>query len=491
MSLTVNIENLLKNQIVESTRIEYKSSFNPNAVMHTICAFANDIDNIGGGYILIGVEEKDGVPVYPLKGIETQKVDSILKDLLGYCHLIEPYYAPVVEPVMYQGVCIIVIWVQGGYGRPYKVSKDVLSKDKSNKQYYIRKFSSTVIATNAEEKELFYISSNIPYDDRPNLLAKVTDLNIQLMQSHLLEIESSLYEQSQNMSLTELAKKMQLISGPPENLKPLNVGVLMFSNNLQKYFKNARIEIVDIPEPTGENMLEKVFTGAIQNQLKDALQFIKNYVIKEAVIKRKGETEADRFYNYPYEAIKEILANAVYHRSYQVEEPITVRITSNEIEITSFPGFDRSITDEDIKRYNISSRIYRNRRIGDFLKEIKLIEGRNTGYPNAIKALKNNGSPELRFSMDTERNYLSVIIPVHSYFSNSNKTDEKQTEYEMKIANILMQQSMTLTELSKSLGYKSISKKLRTTVTNMIDEGVILQKIENFHVRLYVRNNKR
>lgn len=46
--------------------------------------------------------------------------------------------------------------------------------------------------------------------------------------------------------------------------------------------------------------------------------------------------------------------------------------------------------------YNIRGRIYRNRRIGDFLKELKLIEGRNTGFPNALNALKKNGSDMLR-----------------------------------------------------------------------------------------------
>lgn len=64
---------------------------------------------------------------------------------------------------------------------------------------------------------------------------------------------------------------MRLISGPPESLKPLNVGSLMFSEQPERYFRYARIEIVDIPDPTGTNMVEKTFTGPIQRQLKDAL----------------------------------------------------------------------------------------------------------------------------------------------------------------------------------------------------------------------------
>ena len=60
--------------------------------------------------------------------------------------------------------------------------------------------------------------------------------------------------------------------------------------------------------------------------------------------------------------------------------------------------------------------LHLHRRIGDFLKELKLIEGRNTGFPNVIMALKANGSGMLRFEMDEGRSFLSVTIPIHTYF---------------------------------------------------------------------------
>lgn len=54
MAIPVNIGDLINQRIVESNRIEFKKSWNPNAVIRSICAFANDIDNVGGGYIIIG-----------------------------------------------------------------------------------------------------------------------------------------------------------------------------------------------------------------------------------------------------------------------------------------------------------------------------------------------------------------------------------------------------------------------------------------------------
>ena len=201
----------------------------------------------------------------------------------------------------------------------------------------------------------------------------------------------------------------------------------MFGTNPQSFFRYSRIEVVDIPDDTGNGMTEKTFEGTLQTQLSDALAYIRNYICQQKIIKHSDRAEADRVWNYPYRAVEEILSNAVYHRSYQVQEPITVRITRDGMEITSFPGFDCSITDDDIAQGRIRGRTYRNRRIGDFLKELGMIEGRNTGFPNVYAALQQNGSPALRFQMDPERSWLSVTIPIHQAFATPGRSDKKAT----------------------------------------------------------------
>ena len=57
MALPINIEGLLSGRIIETERLEFKEGWNPEAVLHTMCAFANDVNNWGGGYIVIGVGE--------------------------------------------------------------------------------------------------------------------------------------------------------------------------------------------------------------------------------------------------------------------------------------------------------------------------------------------------------------------------------------------------------------------------------------------------
>lgn len=114
--------------------------------------------------------------------------------------------------------------------------------------------------------------------------------------------------------------------------------------------------------------------------------------------------------------VEEALSNAIYHKSYQIGEPITVTITPDRMEITSLPGPDRTISDEDIQNRRMISRRYRNRRIGDFLKKLKLVEGRNTGIPTILRAMAANGSRPPIFETDADRTYFTAILPVHDDF---------------------------------------------------------------------------
>jgi ATP-dependent DNA helicase RecG len=211
--------------------------------------------------------------------------------------------------------------------------------------------------------------------------------------------------------------------------------------------------------------------------------------LKEVIIKEADKAESTKIYNYPYAAVEELLSNAVYHRSYQVNEPITVKITPAAITITSFPGFDRSISNENISMYNISSPIYRNRRIGDFLKELHLIEGRNTGYPTILKALRENGSEYPKFNMDDNRTFLTVTLPVHPYFSPESKTNSKEIEYRERILSALKGKTLSMNALSKALGYKGISTKLSVTIEKMLEIGTLEKVMVGSYVKLRIPND--
>ena len=79
MALPINTNQLLNGKTVEWDRLEFKKGWNPEEIIHTLCAFANDINNWGGGYVIIGIDEKDGIPILPSKGLPINSF-SVLKD---------------------------------------------------------------------------------------------------------------------------------------------------------------------------------------------------------------------------------------------------------------------------------------------------------------------------------------------------------------------------------------------------------------------------
>ena len=75
MAIPTNIKTLLSGEVVEWARIEFKETWDAAASLKSICAFANDLDN-WGSYIVIGVKEENGRPVYPLKGVPVTSVSQ-------------------------------------------------------------------------------------------------------------------------------------------------------------------------------------------------------------------------------------------------------------------------------------------------------------------------------------------------------------------------------------------------------------------------------
>ena len=128
MAIPTSIKTLLSGDVVEWARIELKQTWDPAASLKTICAFANDLDNWGGGYI-IGVQEVNGRPIYPLKGVQPEKQDSFQKSIFAKCKLLRPSYTPIISVEKYQDKYFIVIWCPGGDNRPYSSPKTMERND--------------------------------------------------------------------------------------------------------------------------------------------------------------------------------------------------------------------------------------------------------------------------------------------------------------------------------------------------------------------------
>lgn len=261
------------------------------------------------------------------------------------------------------------------------------------------------------------MANQIPFDDQVNHNYQINEFDLSVIKTYLNEVKSDLEDEIPRLTINEIARRMNIAEGANEYLLPKNVGLLFFAKNTQRVFPYAKIEIVTFSDESGSNYTEKIFAGNLHRQLKSALDYLKDMVVKEKVVKSEQKAEADRFYNYPYDALEEALCNAVYHRGYNDDSPIEVRIYPSRIDIISFPGPLPPLDKEKLKNNQFDVRKYRNRRIGEFLKELHLTEGRATGIPTIIKALEKNESPKPLFETDDDRTFFKTTFFAHPLFN--------------------------------------------------------------------------
>jgi len=415
MALPVNIDELLHGNTIEWDRIELKKGWNPEKILHSICAFANDINNLDGGYLIIGVEEERGVAKLPPTGLDPNQLDIIQKKLIELSYKISPDYRPFSQPHVVGNKHILVIWSPAGDLRPYKAPVSLSAKG-SEKAWYIRRGSKTIKVkeSSGDERRLLELTARIPFDDRINHQSSLEDLDLRLIQAHLRQIMSALYEESSKIPFRDLCKQMKIVKGPDENLKPTNAGLLLFNGNPNDFFEGARIDVVLHKGKVGKNYTEKIFRGPVQNQIRDVLDFFKSNIIEEVITKSDKKAEAVRFFNYPYQAIEEAVVNAVYHKSYERSNPIEIQILDDKIEILNFPGPMPPVDQKMLQqKKRIITREYRNRKLGNYFKELKLTEGRGTGLPIIYNSMEENGSPAPVFETDNDKSYFLCALPVH------------------------------------------------------------------------------
>ena len=265
--------------------------------------------------------------------------------------------------------------------------------------------------------ELRTLASRIPFDERGNPDIKLDDISTILLRDYMVKIGSRLEKELYKRPLNEILEQMDLYSGPTERQMLRNVAAMMFCEHPEKIFRYTQVDIVIFPNGRTKdpnNFSETTIYGSVPQLISGALTYLKNNIIREYVIKQKNVPESIRYFNYPIQALEEAIVNSLYHRDYQQYEPVEISVEPEGIHILSFPGPDRSISESVIKEGNLlRSRRYRNRRLGDFLKELNLTEGRSTGIPTIQEELQKNGSPRASIETNEDRTFINIFIPIH------------------------------------------------------------------------------
>ncbi len=185
--------------------------------------------------------------------------------------------------------------------------------------------------------------------------------------------------------------------------------------------------------------------------------------------------------------MEEALANAVYHKSYEQDKPIEVQIWPDAIEILSFPGPVPPVNAQILaENRRIVARDYRNRRVGDFLKELHLTEGRGTGIPTIKRVMERNQSPPPVFETDNACTHFLTTLPVNPEAMVA-ITDQVSDQVSNQDSNYVSDQVIGLLsyasiprsreELLTSLGITNHSYNYKRHIEPLIDRGWLAMTI--------------
>ena len=413
--LAINLDDLLYCRGVESQRVEFKRAWDPDRtgpqVLNTICAFANDLHNLNGGYVVIGVGEAEGRAALPPAGLPAEEVAAAQRWIRGQCNRLDPGYQPVLSPETVEGKLVLVVWAPASETRPHRAP----DAGGGPGRYWVRLGSETV---NAEQRGdllrgLMQQTARVPWDDRRATQARVEDLREAKVREHLRDVGSGLLDEP---DAREIYRRMRITARVNDHEAPRNAGVLFFSNDPAQWYRGARIEVVQFTaDRAGDVQEERAFGGALVDQLRDCLNYLENFATYH-LEKQRDRSRVRGWVSYPLPALRETLVNAVYHRGYDVDqpEPTKVYLYPSRVEVTSYPGPVPGIEPRHLAPdAQVPSAPARNRRIGEFLKELKLAEGRLSGLPKVFQAMEANGSPPPRFDFDEQRTYFQATLPAH------------------------------------------------------------------------------
>lgn len=382
---------------LESDRIERTVSFRMDKLGPAVCAFSNDFANHKQpGYILLGVEDEGKV-----KGM------SITDQLLLQIGDVKSNGNVLPQPSM---LVSEVFKIDGGDVVLVEVSPSLYPPVRYDGRCHIRIGPRKSLANVDEERILSERRASYAktYDLSPARGRTIDDLSIDHFKlSYLpLAIDRDTLE-ANGRSIEEQMSALRFY-----DLKegcPTYAGILLFGINPLFDLPGAYMQYIKFSgtEMTSNVEQDKEFSGALITELKNIDDFVKYSIIKKRPVKTNSFQE-QLLINYPYWALRELLMNAIMHRSYETNSPIYIYEFSDRIEIHNSGGLFGDVNPENFP--NASG--YRNVVLAEALKQLGYVNKFNYGVKKAIDELLRNGNelPIFELTLITK---FKVSIPIN------------------------------------------------------------------------------
>ncbi|HJH28249.1 MAG TPA: hypothetical protein C5S51_00910 [Methanosarcinaceae archaeon] len=365
----MNVIEVIENGESETT--EFKTSFAEwRDVVETISAFSNR----NGGTIFIGVS--DGCEIL---GVNNGK--STLEDLANQIKQnMDPVIYPSIRIEMIGGKTIIVVDVKEFEQKP------VLAFGRA----FMRVGKSSQKLGYEEIRRLALLTSKVYWDGRVCEGASLEDIDEGKVKWFLNRAKSE--RRLELDSETPVKETLNEFNVLKEGV-PTNAAILLFGKNPQRFFIQSEIRCARFKGLKPLEFIDmKVFGRDIIAQRDDALAFVKEHIRLHAQI--SGAERVERW-EYPIEAIREAITNAICHRDYEIASNTQIRIFDDRVEVWGCGQLPEPLIPGDLKGEHKS--ILRNPSVAECLFLIKFIEQWGTGTNRMIERCLDHGMPEPLF----------------------------------------------------------------------------------------------
>jgi len=427
--------------MIENKSTEFKREYTDD-IKYAVVAFANT----DGGNIYIGVNDDGSV-----RGIENTD-ETMLRITNTIRDSIRPDVTIFTECAveLIEGKAVVVLAVQRGTARPYYL----VGKGIRPEGVYVRQSGSSVPASETAILNMIKETSGDRYEDARSINQQLT----------FEKAES--YFAKHNLSLSKQKKRTLNIIGSDGTYT--NLGMLLsdqcvhtiklavFDGSKKRVFRDR-----------------KELSGSLLTQLEDAYSYIDQFNRTRAEF--EGLDRIDKR-DYPSEALREALLNAITHRDYSFSGSTLIRIFDDRIEFVTIGGLVRGLTFDDIM-LGISA--LRNQNLANVFYRLKLIEAYGTGI---LKINESYADCAVKPQFNVTDNAFKITLPNINYAGERKGTTSSA---HLKVTD-KTNRSEILLRLAETRGYivrKDVEAELKVSqatailiLRDMVEKGLLLKE---------------
>ncbi|MCG6157129.1 ATP-binding protein [Rubinisphaera margarita] len=407
------------NAVGEHVTLEAKTASKAigDALPETICAFANT----QGGILILGVAKEKNSLFYKAVGVDD--ADAIQQQIASCCKTtFDSAITVQMRPEIVQGKCVVVVEVRQ---RPPQPRHLFIKRRGYPDGVYIRVGAADEKGFGVdqlEDQKEPVIETQFDYQILPD--ASMSELETSAIRRYTsAKMERDPFSDVAGMPDLELIKGLGAAREAGGKTVPTRFGILAFggTNSLREHFPFARVDIVRvpgcqwIPDPGQEDFHETFeFRETLQKLVHDVANTLISYMPRFPVTSHNGLIRQD-VPKVQGRIIREVIVNAIMHRSYREQSQIRIVCYDNRIEVQN-PG--TSLVEIDQLGNNVSRN--RNPRIASYLHDLGLAENKASGIGTLRRKMNQFGFPPPVFLNDAINSKFTATLILRSLHSKEN-----------------------------------------------------------------------